>query len=123
MSGELDVASGVAEFRLIDPPRVAPKPVWPNRMLLLPLVLVVAIGLGLATTFLASQLRPTFGNADELRLITGLPLLGVVSLLTTDTDRRRERLHLFVFMGASGGLVGMFVAGLIGMTLMSRYGG
>ena len=41
MSGDLDMASGVVDFRLIDPPRVTPKPVSPNRMALLPLALVV----------------------------------------------------------------------------------
>jgi polysaccharide chain length determinant protein (PEP-CTERM system associated) len=123
MSGELDVASGVAEFRLIDPPRVAPKPVSPNRLLLVPLVLLASLALGLFSAFAASQLRPTFGDADELRMRTGLPLLGVVTMLTTDTDRRRERASLFRFVAASGGLVGLFVAGMIALTFMTRYGG
>jgi polysaccharide chain length determinant protein (PEP-CTERM system associated) len=123
MSGELDVASGVAEFRLIDPPRVTPKPVAPNRVLLMVMVLVAAIGGGVAFAFAASQLRPTFGSADELRVKTGLPLLGVVSMLITDADRRRERMSLYRFVGASGGLVSLFVAGLLAMTMLSRFGG
>ena len=123
MSGDLDVASGVAEFRLIDPPRVNPKPVSPNRVLLLPLVLLAGLGLGLFFSFAASQMRPTFSGAEDLRLQTGLPLLGVVSLLTTDDDRRRDRVSLFRFVAASGGLVGLFAAGLITMSLMSRFGG
>ena len=122
MSGELDVASGVAEFRLIDPPRVAPKPVSPNRFILVPLVLVLALASGLFLAFAGSQLRPTFTTADDLRQRTGLPLLGVVTLLVTDQDRHRDRLGLLRFVGASGGLVGLFVAGLIAMTLTSRYG-
>lgn len=123
MSGELDVASGVADFRLIDPPRVAPKPVWPNRLLLVPLVLAVSLAAGLAFAFTACQLRPTFSNADELREISNMPLLGVVSMLTTDEDRRGARMSLFRFVGASGGLVGLFIAGMIAMTLTTRYGG
>jgi len=123
MSGELDVASGVAEFRLIDPPRVTPKPVSPNRLLLLPLALLAALGSGLFFAFAAAQLRPTFSDANELRTKTGLPLLGMVTALTTDDDRRRERTGLLGFITASGGLVGLFVAGLIAMTLMNRYGG
>jgi len=123
MSGELDVASGVAEFRLIDPPRVAPKPVSPNRPLLLPLVLVVSLGAGLFFAFAAAQLRPTFGDADELRQKTGLPLLGVVTMLTTDTDRRSVRMSTYRFVAASGGLVGLFVAAMIAMTFLSRFGG
>jgi polysaccharide chain length determinant protein (PEP-CTERM system associated) len=122
MSGELDVASGVAEFRLIDPPRVAPKPVSPNRLLLLPLVLVAGLGAGAALAFAASQLRPTFSDPDQLRQATGLPLLGVVTALTTDADRHYRRASLMRFVAASGGLVGLFVAGLIAMTLSGRYG-
>jgi len=123
MSGELDVASGVAEFRLIDPPRVAPKPVSPNRMLLLPGVLVAALGAGVFFAFAATQLRPTFASGEDLRKLTGLPLLGVVTLLRTDDDRRRERASLFRFVAASGGLVGLFMAGLITLQLVSRFGG
>jgi polysaccharide chain length determinant protein (PEP-CTERM system associated) len=123
LSGDLDVASGVAEFRLIDPPRVAPKPVSPNRLLLLPAVLMVALGLGLFFAFVAAQMRPTFASGEELRLKTSLPLLGVVTALVTDVDRRRERVSLFRFVAASGGLVGLFAAGLITMSLMSRFGG
>ena len=122
MSGELDVASGVAEFRLIDPPRVAPKPVSPNRLFLFPMVLVAALGAGAALAFAASQLRPTFADPDQLRQVTGMPLLGVVTALTTDADRRYQRESLMRFVAASGGLVGLFIAGLIAMTLSSRYG-
>ena len=123
MSGDLDVASGVADFRLIDPPRVAPKPVSPNRPLLLPLVLMASLGLGLFFAFAASQMRPTFAHGEDLRKVTGMPLLGVVTMLTTDEDRRRDRVSLFRFVAASGGLVGLFAAGLITMTLISRFGG
>ena len=123
MSGDLEVASGMAEFRLVDPPRVAPKPVSPNRLIMLPVVLVASLGFGLFFAFAASQVRPTFANAEELRQQTGLPLLGVVTLLTTDEDRRRDRLSLYRFFAAAGGLIGLFVAGLITMSLMSRFGG
>lgn len=122
MSGELDVASGVAEFRLIDPPRVTPKPVSPNRLLLFPAALVAALAAGLAMTFLATQLRPTFSDGNDLRLRTGLPLLGVVTLLTTDLDRQRERASLLRFAGASGGLLLLMVAGLAALVVMNRYG-
>jgi polysaccharide chain length determinant protein (PEP-CTERM system associated) len=123
MSGELDVASGVADFRLIDPPRVAPKPVSPNRMLLLPAVLLLSLGAGLFFAFAAAQLRPTFSSGEDLRKVTSLPLLGVVTLLRTEQDKHSERMSLFRFVAASGGLVGLFVAGLITLSLVSRFGG
>ncbi len=120
MSGELDVASGVADFRLIDPPRVTPRPVSPNRLALLPLALVAAIGAGIAVAFVASQLRPVFSDANELRTKTGLPLLGVVSMALSDDQRRAERRGTIQFYGASAGLVGIFVVGLVAMAFMAR---
>lgn len=120
MSGELEVASGVADFRLIDPPRVSPRPVAPNRLLLLPVALLAALGAGLFVAFAASQLRPVYNDADELRSKTGLPLLGVVSFVISDADRRRERLGMIRFAGASASLVGLFVLGMIAMVLLGQ---
>lgn len=119
MSGDLESAAGVADFRLIDPPRVSPKPVSPNRLMLLPLVLAAAIGAGLFTMFAASQLRPAFYDVTDLRQKTGLPLLGVVSVVLGDAERRRERMDRLRFFGASGSLVLLFGAGLAVMAVMA----
>jgi polysaccharide chain length determinant protein (PEP-CTERM system associated) len=119
MSSDLDSASGVADFRLIDPPRVSPKPVFPNRLLLLPLALAAALAAGLFTAFAASQIRPVFADGAELRARTGLPLLGVVSAVLGDDDLRRERMDRVRFFMASGGLVVVFAAGLIAMSIMA----
>ena len=123
MTGELDVASGMAEFRLVDPPRVTPQPVTPNRVALNVLVLAASLGVGLVFSLGASQLRPTFSDAEELRQKTGMPLLGVVTMLTTDDDRRRQRMGLYRYVLASGGLVGLFLVGLMAMSLTTKYGG
>jgi len=112
MAGELESAAGVAEFRLIDPPRVSPKPVSPNRMALLPVPLLAGLGAGLALAFLLSQLRPVFHDPGELRNATGLPLLGIVSMRVDDAVRRKERGSLIRFATASLGLVGLFGAGM-----------
>jgi polysaccharide chain length determinant protein (PEP-CTERM system associated) len=123
MSGELDAATGVAEFRLIDPPRVSPKPVSPNRLALLPLALVAGLAAGIALALALSQLRPTFDDPADLHTRTGLPLLGVVTMVMSDSDRRRERIGHLRFISASGSLVGLFAAGLIAMSLMGKYAG
>lgn len=117
MSGDLDVASGVADFRLIDPPRVSARPVSPNRFVLYPMALAVAIGVGLFVAFAASQLRPVYDAAYELRAKTGLPVLGVVSLVMSDTDTRKARLDTLRFLAGSGGLVGVYVLGLIALMI------
>jgi polysaccharide chain length determinant protein (PEP-CTERM system associated) len=112
MSGELEVASGVADFRLIDPPRVSPKPVAPNRLGLLPLALIAGLGAGLGLAFLLSQLRPAFYDPTELRAKTGVPLLGVVSMRIDPVTRKKERNSLWRFAGVTGGLVGLFGVGM-----------
>jgi polysaccharide chain length determinant protein (PEP-CTERM system associated) len=98
LSGDLESAAGVADFRLIDPPRVSPKPVAPNRLLLLLLALISALGAGGFTAFAASQLRPVFHDARTLRNVIDLPLLGVVTLVLSDAGKRKERSDLNKFL-------------------------
>lgn len=104
LTGDLESAGGGADFRLIDP-RVSSKPVAPNRLVLLPLGLLLAIAGGLFVAFVASQLRPVFFDGKSLRDETGLPLLGLVSLLPNETRQKQERASLMRFLLAGGALV------------------
>ncbi|MCU0966145.1 MAG: Wzz/FepE/Etk N-terminal domain-containing protein [Burkholderiaceae bacterium] len=119
MSGELEGAAGMADFRLIDPPRVSPTPVAPNRLLLLPMAFVIALGAGFFVAFAGSQLRPVFHSAGDLRAKVAIPLLGVVSKISNAAELRRERMSLIRFMVGSGGLVGTFIVIFLAMSFMA----
>lgn len=119
MSGDLDMASGVVDFRLIDPPRVSPRPVFPNRLLLLGAALLAALGAGLATTFIASQIRPVFDDVHQLRAKTGLPLLGVVSMILSDEDRKRERSNRLRFYFGTGGLFASYLVAMVTVSIIA----
>ena len=123
LSGDLENAAGVANFRLIDPPRASPKPVAPNRLLLMPLALLGAIAAGLAAAFVTSQWRAVFFDARSLKDAVGLPLLGVVTLVLSDEDVRREKTELKKYLLATGGLVGVFIAGMVLLSFVSNRAG
>ena len=123
LSGELESSAGVADFRLIDPPRVSPGPVAPNRLLLLPLALMAGILGGIFLSFAASQLRPVFHDSRTLRTVAGLPLLGVVTMVLSDAARRRKSADVRRFVFASSGLIGIFVAGIVIMSIFSKSAG
>jgi polysaccharide chain length determinant protein (PEP-CTERM system associated) len=112
MSGELDVASGIADFKVIEPPRASPKPVAPNRLLLLAGVMAGSLLAGIFTAFAVSQMRPVFFDANDLRAKVDLPVLGVVTRLVSDTDRSRLRVDLVRFAAGTGGLVVLFAIAL-----------
>ena len=111
MSGEMDATSAGVDFRLIDPPRVAPKPVYPNRLLLLPLTLVLALAAGLGFPLAASQIRPVFFDARSLREATGLPLLGLISKKTSDEEIAKNKRSLKLFIAAFALLLAVYGAG------------
>lgn len=112
ISGEMDASAGGVDFRLIDPPRVSPRPVSPNRLLLMPLTLLVALAAGLFVPFAMSQIRPVFFVARELREATGLPLLGIVSRNVGDESRLKDRKDFRRFIVALASFVGAYGAGI-----------
>ena len=102
--------TGGAQFRVIDPPRVSPEPVAPRRITLLAIACALAIALGLAASFVASQVMPTVHDARSLRDVSKRPILGMVSLLQNPDDRRRRRRYGYLFAGALSGLLATFMA-------------
>jgi polysaccharide chain length determinant protein (PEP-CTERM system associated) len=119
MSGDLEVASGVADFRLIDPPRASNKPVAPNRLILMAIAMAIAVGAGLACAVVCAQLRPVFYTAGDLRGLFDLPVLGVVSRVITPDDKRHAKVDMMRFAAGSGGLIIVFAIGLVTLTVIA----
>jgi hypothetical protein len=92
-----DVQTGTdaVSFRVIDPPSRPTVPVAPNRPMLLTLILLVAIGAGIAAAFVRGQLQTTFPTQVRLQQATGLPVFGTLSEVLTAAERavRRQRLR------------------------------
>lgn len=105
LSGEMDASANVVDFRVIDPPRVPAAPAAPNRPMLMSGVLLASVLAGAALAFLLSQLRPTFNSRRELRDVTGLPVLGVVSMIWTPAQKKHQRKGLLMFSGGVAGLL------------------
>ena len=119
LANQMDAASGIADFRIIDPPTVAQNPVAPNRLVLLPGVLAAALGVGLFVSFIFSQVLPTFPDARSLRELTQRPVLGTVSLLDSPLITSKRRRGLFMFAGGVTALVGMFATAMIVVSIRS----
>ena len=97
-------------FRVIEPPIVPLKPSGPNRALLLAGVLLAAMGAGFAWSFLRYMLQPTFINLTQLGSVTGMPVLGSVSLYLTVEHRKKRRWQLLSFVSVAFLLVVAFGA-------------
>lgn len=120
ISEDMQGVSGVADFRMIDPPRVSPKPVMPNRRLLLPLVLLLALGAGIGAAYIAHESRPTFYDRRTLAEVTGLPILGAVSLVLSPAAKTAVNSNVTRFVMGFSLLVGLFVAAFAVLLLTSK---
>lgn len=108
MASDMDTKAGSVEFRVIDPPRVEPKPVAPNRVLLVSLVFLGSLIGGLGVSLLMSQIKPTVSDRKVLRELTGLPVLGSVAMIWTVDQIKHRRRQLTTFAVGLGGLVGAY---------------
>jgi polysaccharide chain length determinant protein (PEP-CTERM system associated) len=119
MGKDVQDSSG-AQFRVIDPPRVSPQPVSPNRLALLGIAFALAIAAGLFGSLAASQLMPTFHEAQTLREVTRRPILGMVSMLPSETLHKARRRASWLFASGFGGLLAAFSAIFAFVLLIQR---
>lgn len=117
MSADMGAATGFADFRIIDPPRVSPTPVAPNRKMLVPLVLLAALAAGLAASYLLSLVHPTFHDSRGLKRVGQRPVLGAVSLVLNDSVLARRRRSRTLFVGGLGVLAATY-GGVIGAVFL-----
>jgi polysaccharide chain length determinant protein (PEP-CTERM system associated) len=90
MSENVEQNTDSVKFRIVDPPQVPTKPAAPHRILLSTGVLFAGIGVGMAIAVFLSLLRPAFTTAQKLREVTGVPVLGSISMNWMPEVRQRE---------------------------------
>jgi len=73
----------------------------------------------MAASFVASQIWPTFIDLRSVRDTTGLPVLGAVSMIVGEAQKRRERRSLIGFLSGMLALVGSYGAGLLVLFFLS----
>ena len=112
--------TGGAQFRVIDPPRVSPQPVAPNRIALLGVAGVLSLFAGLLASFVTSQVLPIFHDARALREVTKRPILGMVSLLPSEALVRFRRRNAYLFAAALGGLMVGYSAIVVVAAIVGR---
>jgi polysaccharide chain length determinant protein (PEP-CTERM system associated) len=108
LTGQVEETGEQLQFRIIDPPRASLTPVGPDRPLYLAGTTLLAVGIALALAFLLHQLNPVFAGRRELRAVTGLPVLGSVSLARRPSDRRSSHRRRLIFAVASAALPAAF---------------
>lgn len=117
LSGDLNTTTEMLTFKVVDPPAVPLIPAGPPRLKLFFLVFIVAVLAGLAGAILMSKIRPTFLSHVDLLEMTGLPILGTVSMKWTDSELKRKRRSTYAFMASSMSLVLFFGAVVSLMTV------
>jgi polysaccharide chain length determinant protein (PEP-CTERM system associated) len=115
---DVDEKASSVNFRVIDPPFVPLQPSEPNKLLLNALVLGAAILVGVGVSFLISLISPVVIDPHTLMTITGLPVLGTVSLNLQREDRRKERQETFAFTSLSLCLILVFVGMVVGQNVL-----
>ena len=104
---EAKIAQGMEEtqrgerFTIIDPAQLPEKPYKPNRMMIVLLGFVLALGAGGALCAAQEGLDNTVKTADELSAVMGVPVFSEILLIETDGERRGRRIKTMVLILAA----------------------
>lgn len=116
--GEEATTSGAVRFDVIEPPNAQFKPISPRRSILVLVVLVAALGAGGGIAFLLHQLLPVFSSVRELAEVTGLQVLGAVSMTWAEQHQSQQKRAIQLYGAA---VVMLLITGAVVLQL-SRMG-
>ena len=120
--GRQAASTGLVRFQVINPPAASFTPVFPNRSLLVPGAFFLALAAGIGVAYLLHLLRPVIVSARQLTTVTGLPVLGAVSLAWAERHRIDRRRSAVRYTLLSTGLLVATVA-LVVVTLLPMSAG
>jgi polysaccharide chain length determinant protein (PEP-CTERM system associated) len=101
LSDDAEQSKSDLTFRIIDPPSVPTTAVGPHRKLLMTGVLIFALLAGVALSVALNLMKPVFYTGKELESRFGVPVLGAIRLVRSETElalaRQKTRLIAISF--------------------------
>ena len=97
-------------FTIAEPAQLPEKPFKPNRIAIILLGFVLALGAGVGLAAVREAVDRSVKTADELNSITGVPVFSVVSLMETDEERRARLIRRILLVATA---IGVIVVALI----------
>jgi len=80
---KMDQSDQLADFRVIEPPHVTPKAVFPDRTTLATLFMIASLAAGIALAYALSMIYPTFSTPKQLEAVSKRPVIGMISSVST----------------------------------------
>jgi polysaccharide chain length determinant protein (PEP-CTERM system associated) len=106
-------------FRVIDPPYVPLRPSEPNKPILNAVAIFVGLAAGVGAGLLVSLISPVISDSRTLAKVTGLPLLGGVTINRKPEEKRRALYELVVYLALSACLPIAYFGLVIGQGALS----
>jgi uncharacterized protein involved in exopolysaccharide biosynthesis len=97
-------------FTLIEPPLAPEKPASPNRVGILVIGIVLALGGGIGAVFLRDSMDTSVRNRHDLETLLSVPPLAVLPWIETDEDRSRKRKRMGLTLAGMFGSLALAVA-------------
>ena len=90
ISQEMEESQQGERFKIIDPAQTPEKPFKPNRMAIVLIGFVLALGLSTGVCALRENLDTSIKSAAELTRLTGVPVLSITPIMESLKERRKR---------------------------------
>jgi len=101
---EARVAQGMEEsqkgerFTIIDPAQLPEKPFKPNRLAIVLIGFVLALGAAVGAAAVRESLDDSVKNPEELDNLTGVPVLSTINLMESSIERRQRQRRTWLLL-------------------------
>lgn len=98
---KIDQSTPLADFRIVEPPRVSPRAVFPDRGALALVGALASLAIAAAIALALNKAFPTFDTVRSLQESIGRPVIGTIGMFRSAQERQIERNEVMRFAVAS----------------------
>jgi uncharacterized protein involved in exopolysaccharide biosynthesis len=108
---EAKIAQGMEEtnrgerFTIIDPGQLPEKPYKPNRLAIILISLVLALGAGVGFAAVQETMDTSIKTAEKVMEITGVPVFSTISFIETDEELRAKKRKKIIWLADAAGAI------------------